>query len=45
MQMTIRQFSDLIEGEVVVERQYSADDPGDAVGVLKLVVQHHSIEG
>ena len=38
MQMTIRQFSGLIEGEVVAERNYSSDDPGDAIGALRLVL-------
>ena len=42
MWMTIRQFSDLIEGEVVAERQYSADDPGDVIGALRLVLHNCS---
>ena len=42
MRMTIRQFSELIEGEVVAERQYSADDPGDAIGALRLVLHNCS---
>ena len=42
MRMTIRQFSDLIEGEVVAERQYSADDPGDVTGALRLVLRNCS---
>ena len=42
MQMTIRQFSGLIEGEVVAERHYVSDDPGDVVGALRLVLQNCS---
>ena len=42
MRMTIRQYSDLIEGEVVAEGQYSADDPGDAIDVLRLVLHNRS---
>ena len=42
VRMRIRQFSDLIEGEVVAERQYSEDDPDDITGVLKLVLANCS---
>ena len=40
MRMTIRQYSDLIEGNVVAERQYSAGDPGNVIDVLKLVLRN-----
>ena len=42
MRMTIRQYSDLIEGDVVAERQYSADDPGNVIDVLTLVLRNCS---
>ena len=42
MRMTIRQFSELVEGEVVAERQYSAEDPADITGVLRLILNNCS---
>ncbi len=42
MRMTIRQLSELIEGEVVAEKQYSADSPSDLIGVLTLVLHNCS---
>ena len=42
MQMTIRQYSDLIEGEVVAEHAYSADDPSDLIGVVKMILHNCS---
>ena len=38
MRMTIRQFSQLIEGDVVAERHYADENPADLVGVLRLVL-------
>ena len=42
MRMTIRQFRELVEGEVVAERQYSAEDPADITGVLRLILNNCS---
>ena len=42
MRMTIRQYSDLIEGDVVAERECSADDPGNVIDVLTLVLRNCS---
>ena len=42
MRMTIRQFSDLIEGEVVEKRQYSSGDPGDVTDIIRLVLHNCS---
>jgi hypothetical protein len=40
--MTVRQYSDLIEGEVVAEHQYSSDDPRDLIGVVRLILHNCS---
>ena len=42
MRMTIRQYSDLIEGDVVAERQYFADNPGDVIDVLRQILRNCS---
>ena len=42
MRMTIRQFSELVKGEVVAERQYSAENPDDVMGVLRLILHNCS---
>lgn len=40
MRMTIRQYSDLVKGRVVSERDYNDDGPEDILGVLLLVIQN-----
>lgn len=42
MRMTVRQYSSLIEGEVVAERHYSSDTPGDIADVLRLILANCS---
>ena len=40
--MIIRQFSDLVEGSLVGERECSYNDPRDIQGVLRLVLRNCS---
>ena len=42
MDMTIRQLSDLVAGNVVKEQEYSSENPQDIVGVLRLVLHNCS---
>ena len=43
MEVTVRQFSDLVEGDLVAEHHYSSDDPANALGILKLVLHNCSL--
>ena len=42
MRMTVRQISDLLEGEVVGERKYCDDPPTEITGVLRLILRNCS---